>query len=237
MQSETARKTACARACSLSKQSGERKAKRIEERIILPLRGASLLHPYPAGRCPGLAYRSPFGAPPFPCCLVLTCFWPFFLHFVLKASKFERRPCYPFVQADMLSACIEYEDILSDKQRGAHPSPPKGRELTPTPNPIPEQSSPTRSLSPREGGQGTSTYTSNRLTSNGRFSPSLGEGTGVGFHSPLPWRLHRRVLRIKNPHIQLRRIAYPPEHGGRVRGGLFPLSLGEGTGVGTSSGG
>ena len=25
------------------------------------------------------------------------------------------------VQADMLSACIEYEDILSDKQRGAHP--------------------------------------------------------------------------------------------------------------------
>ena len=33
-----------------------------------------------------------------------------------------------FVQADMLSACIEYEDILSDKQRGAHPSPPKGRE-------------------------------------------------------------------------------------------------------------
>ena len=48
------------------------------------------------------------------------------------------------VQADMLSACMEYEDILSDKQRGAHPSPfpskarlpvafPKGRELTPTP--------------------------------------------------------------------------------------------------------
>ena len=32
------------------------------------------------------------------------------------------------VQADMLSACMEYEDILSDKQRGAHPSPPKGRE-------------------------------------------------------------------------------------------------------------
>ena len=61
-------------------------------------------------------------------CLGLTCFWPFFLHFVLKASKLERRPCYPFVQADMLSACIEYEDILSDKQRGTHPSPPKGRE-------------------------------------------------------------------------------------------------------------
>ena len=40
--------------------------------------------------------------------------------------------------------------------------------------------------------------TSNRLTSNRR-------------HPPLPWRLHRRVLRIKNPDIQLRRIAYPPE--------------------------
>ena len=45
--------------------------------------------------------------------LGLSCCWPFFLHFVLKASKLERRPCYPFVQADMLSACIEYKDILS----------------------------------------------------------------------------------------------------------------------------
>ena len=70
------------------------------------------------------------------------------------------------VQADMLSACLEYEDILSDKQRGAHqfrricyppawsmriyyptndeeptPALPKGGSLTPTPNP-----------SPREGG-------------------------------------------------------------------------------------
>ena len=26
-------------------------------------------------------------------------------------------PLHPFVQTDMLSACIEYEDILSDKQR------------------------------------------------------------------------------------------------------------------------
>ena len=55
----------------------------------------------------------------------------------------EARSCgvfyQPPVQADMLSACMEYEDILSDKQRGAHPSPfpskarlpvafPKGRE-------------------------------------------------------------------------------------------------------------
>ena len=28
----------------------------------------------------------------------------------------------------MLSACMEYKDILSDKLRGAHPSPPKGME-------------------------------------------------------------------------------------------------------------
>ena len=53
--------------------------------------------------------------------------------------------------------------------------------------------------------------TTNRLTSNGRHPPSFGEGLGMGFHSPLPWRLHRSVLRIKNPHIRLRRIAYPPE--------------------------
>ena len=41
----------------------------------------------------------------------------------------------PPVQADMLSACLEYEDILSDKQRVAHPSPPKGREPDPPPTP------------------------------------------------------------------------------------------------------
>ena len=52
--------------------------------------------------------------------------------------------------------------------------------------------------------------TSNRLTSNGRHPPPFGRA-GVGFHSPLPWRLLRRVLRIKNPDIQLRRICYPPE--------------------------
>ena len=28
-------------------------------------------------------------------CWWLTCFWPFFLHFVLKASKLERRPYFP----------------------------------------------------------------------------------------------------------------------------------------------
>ena len=53
--------------------------------------------------------------------------------------------------------------------------------------------------------------TTNRLTSNRHFSPSLGKGLGVGFHPPLPWRLLRRLLRIKNPDIQLRRITYPPE--------------------------
>ncbi len=175
----------------------------------------------PPRRCLGLAYCWPFRPliiafrPPRRC-LGLTDCWPFFLHFVLKTSKLERRPCYPFVQADMLSACIEYEDILSDKQRGAHPSPPKGREPDTHPQPL-----------PKGGGQGTSTYTSNRLTSNGRFPPPFGRA-GVGFHYPLPWRLHRSVLRIKNPYIRLRRITYPPEHGGRVRGGIFPSPLGRG---------
>ena len=131
--------------------------------MILPQRGVTLIHPFPQGICLGLS-----------CC------WPFFLHFVLKASKLERRPCYPFVQADMLSACMEYEDILSDKQRGAHPSPPQGREPDTHPQPL-----------PKGGGQGTSTYTSNRLTSNRRHPPSLGEGLGVG--------------------PRLRRITYPPE--------------------------
>ena len=32
-----------------------------------------------------------------------------------------------FVQADMLSVWGEYKDFKSDKQRGAYPSPPKGR--------------------------------------------------------------------------------------------------------------
>ena len=75
--------------------------------------------------------------------------------------------------------------------------------------------------------------TSNRLTSNGRHPPSLGEGLGVGFHSPLPWRLHRRVLRIKNPDIRLRRITYPPEQRSQVSGVEYPPSLGEGLGVGS----
>ena len=52
--------------------------------------------------------------------------------------------------------------------------------------------------------------TSHRLTSNGCFPPPFGRA-GVGFHTPLPWRLLRRLLRIKNPDIQLRRITYPPE--------------------------
>ena len=99
----------------------------------------------------------------------------------------EARSCGAFyqppVQADMLSACLEYEDILSDKQRGAHPSPPKGRE------------------------------------------PDT--------HSPLPWRLLRRLLRIKNPDIQLRRITYPPELL-LAPNRRYPPSLGEGPGVGVS---
>ena len=64
--------------------------------------------------------------------------------YVIRLHGEEPTPA--LVQADMLSACMEYEDMLSDKQRGcsavyfgfkililgsggkAHPSPPKGRE-------------------------------------------------------------------------------------------------------------
>ena len=75
--------------------------------------------------------------------------------------------------------------------------------------------------------------TTNRLTSNGRFSPLPLGGPGVGSHSPLPWRLLRRLLRIKNPDIQLRRITYPPEQKEPgIRGGS-PLPWG-GAGVGVS---
>ena len=106
-----------------------------------------------------------------------------------------------FVQADMLSACMEYEDILSDKRRGAHPSPPKGRE-------------PERGL-----------VFSNRLTSNGRHPPSLGEGRGgcqgAGY-SPLPWgkATGRRALLGNGAGggYQLRRITYPPEQFAPRRG-------------------
>ena len=105
-----------------------------------------------------------------------------------------------FVQADMLSACIEYEDILSDKQKGAHPSPTKGREQTPTPNP-----------SPREGGKGQALTHSGgyaiRLNkrsqvSGARYPPSLGERLRVG-------ELGSGMGLGVSP--QLRRITYPPE--------------------------
>ena len=41
-----------------------------------------------------------------------------------------------FVQADMLSVWGEYKDFKSDKQRGAYPSPPKGRGKA-YPRPLP----------------------------------------------------------------------------------------------------
>ena len=88
----------------------------------------------------------------------------------------EARSCgvfyQPPVQADMLSACMEYEDILSDKQRGAHPSPPKGREPDTHPQPL-----------PKGGGQGTSTYTFRRIC----YPPEQKEPGIRGALSPLPW--------------------------------------------------
>ena len=78
----------------------------------------------------------------------------------------------PPVQADMLSACMEYEDILSDKQQGAHPNPPKGREPDTHPLPL-----------PKGGGQGTSTYTFRRIC----YPPEQKEPGIRGALSPLPW--------------------------------------------------
>ena len=64
----------------------------------MPFQGVFTVTPMSAGRCPGLAYRYPFGAqgagnPPFP-----------------LGGVGGRL----FVQADMLSACMEYKDMLSD---------------------------------------------------------------------------------------------------------------------------
>ena len=92
--------------------------------------------------CPALSWRRVFQ------------YYPTFVCSCRVYFSTEARSCGVFypppVQADMLSACMEYEDILSDKQQ---------------PN----------------------TY------------------------SCLRARLRRRVLRIKNPDIRLRRITYPPE--------------------------
>ena len=55
----------------------------------------------------------------------------------------------------------------------------------------------------------------------------------MGSHPPLPWRLLRRLLRIKNPDIQFRRITYPPELL-LAPNRRYPPSLGEGPGVGVS---
>ena len=98
------------------------------------------------------------------------------------------------VQADMLSACMEDEDILSDKQRGAHPS---------------------------------------TFPSKARLPVAFPKGREPDTHSPLPWRLLCRLLRIKNPDIQLRRITYPPELL-LAPNRRYPPSLGEGSGVGVS---
>ena len=103
--------------------------------ILLPILGECWLRTFPR-RCLGL---SCFGLPGR---VYLACTGP------VQAA---------FVQADMLSACMEYEDILSDKQRGAHPSPfpskarlpvafPKGREPDTHPHPHSSTSEATSSI-------------------------------------------------------------------------------------------
>ncbi len=63
-------------------------------------------------------------------------------------------------------------DMLSDKQRGAHPSPPKGREPGTHPQPL-----------PKGGGQGTSTYTFRRICYPPEQKGAMYQGRAI----PLPW--------------------------------------------------
>ena len=123
-------------------------------------------------------------------------------YFALSDRLFPELP----VQADMLSACLEYEDMLSDKLRGAHPSPQFRRICYP-----PEQKG---------------------AMYQGRAIPLPWGGPGWA-PTPLHWRLLRRLLRIKNPDIQFRRITYPPELLLAPNRRYLP-SLGEGPGVGVS---
>ena len=125
--------------------------------------------------CPALSWRRVFQ------------YYPTFVSSCRVYFSTEARSCgvfyQPPVQADMLSACMEYEDILSDKQRGAHLSPfpskarlpvafPKGREPDTHPQPL-----------PKGGGQGTSTYTFRRIC----YPPEQKEPGIRGALSPLPW--------------------------------------------------
>ena len=121
----------------------------------------------------------------------------------------------PPVQADMLSACMEYEDILSDKRRGAHPSPPKGREPDTHPQPL-----------PKGGGQGTSTYTFRRIC----YPPEQKEPGIRGALFPLP-----KGGGQGTSTYTFRRICYPPEQKEPgIRGALSPLPWG-GVGGGSSA--
>ena len=68
------------------------------------------------------------------------------------------------------------------------------------------------------------------LIMRGGAHPDPPKGRGPDTHPPLPWRLLRRLLRIKNPDIQLRRICYPPEQKGARYQGATPLPWGKATG-------
>ena len=87
----------------------------------------------------------------------------------------------------MLSACMEYEDILSDKQRGAHPSPfpskarlpvafPKGREPDTHPQPLPKGGG--KGQAPTRSGGYVIRLNKREPCIRGALSPSLGEGRG-----------------------------------------------------------
>ena len=76
---------------------------------------------------------------------------------------------------------IEYEDILSDKQRGAHPSPPKGREPDTHPQPLPKGGG--KGQAPTRSGGYAIRLNKRSQVSGARYPPSLGEGLGVGTDS------------------------------------------------------
>ena len=126
--------------------------------------------------CPALSWRRVFQ------------YYPTFVSSCRVYFSTEARSCGVFypppVQADMLSACLEYEDILSDKRRGAHQFrricyPPvwSMRIYYPT-----NKEEPTPAL-PKGGGQGASTYTFRRIC----YPPEQKEPGIRGAPSPLPW--------------------------------------------------
>ena len=145
-------------------------------------------------------------------------FWPFFLHFVLKACKLERRPSVCCEQGEwgVLTSCYLYLSIMFCQI--LNPAASNMRIYYPI-----NKEEPTPAL-PKGGSLNEAQYslTSNRLTSNGHYPPSLGVIDGVA--SLVEERLRVGELCSGNRRSRfacrrmglgvgprLRRIAYPSE--------------------------